>query len=385
MKGRGRMSHFYNPVKLYIGIESLGYAARDMEYHLRQAERVLLLTRGQHVESNPALQPIMLLLKNKDVLIKEFHQSNPDLADVSKMRDEIGDYDFQLIIAIGGGSVMDMAKIISALQGSPLETVPMLRSMIDEANYCRKEYMTPWFAIPTTSGTGSEVTSWATLWDRELGCKYSIEDTRLYAAGAVLLPELTIEKPLRLTAVTALDALSHATEAYWAVRTNPISRMYALHAVQRIRTFLPKLKADPLDVENRMQIAQASLFAGLAFSNTKTTACHSISYPLTLLHGVEHGIAASFTLSAVMKLNKPVLYEPEKLLDAYGAANMDEVEDIIFGIYEWFGFETKLQAYGIRESDVTGIVDRAYTKGRMDNNPVEITKQQVTEILTDLL
>lgn len=379
------MSRYYNPVRVYIGAEGLSAFVHDEGDLHAQVSRVLLLTRGHHSEAIPELQPLLLMLEKKEVLLKEFHHSNPDLGDVLRFRQEIGAFDFQLIIAIGGGSVMDMAKALTALQGLSIESAEELRSAILAETYRQKERMVTWVGVPTTSGTGSEVTSWATVWDEEQGCKYSIADPRLYASSALLIPELTATKPLRLTAATALDALSHATEAYWAVRTNPISRMYALQAIQRICRFLPELKQEPRSLEARKQLALASLFAGLAFSNTRTTACHSISYPMTLLHGVDHGIAASFTLGAVMGMNWPVLIEPDQLLEAYGARTPEEVQAIILRLYEMFDLPTRLREYGISRSDVEGISQRAFTKGRMDNNPVELSEQQVRDILTALL
>ena len=125
----------------------------------------------------------------------------------------------------------------------------------------------------------------------------------------ILLLQLTL--PNRLTASTALDALCHATEAYWSKNSNEISRVYSLEAIKRIVNNLEKVLNHPNEIALRNEIALGSLYAGLAFSNTRTTACHSISYPLTLELGIVHGIAASLTLAKVMEFNFESIIEKD--------------------------------------------------------------------------
>lgn len=379
------MSQFYNPVRLYLGTESVEGLIQWIHARYPQASRILLLTRGSQVERSEGLLPLMGALQGKSILIHELRLANPDITDIIRLRQEIGAFDFQLVIAIGGGSVMDMAKAVIALQGIQADKAPDVRDIMVHQQYCRLEQTTPWIAISTTSGTGSEATCWATVWDKEGGSKYSIADERLYAQAAVMLPELTAMLPLKLSAVTALDALCHAVEAYWAIRTNPVTRMYSLQAIRMIRKFLPRLKEDPANLHVRSHLALASLYAGLAFSNTRTTACHSISYPLTLLHGIEHGVAASFTLGAVLKLNQPALVEPERLLNAFGVDRPEAVHQVIVQLYELYDIPSRLGDYGVTSRNVGDIAARAYTKGRMDNNPVAITRQKVEQMLLELI
>lgn len=223
------------------------------------------------------------------------------------------------------------------------------------------------------------------MWDEEYDSKYSVTDERLYASATLILPELTVTMPLRLSVATALDALCHATEAYWSVHTNAITRVYSLQAIERIRRTLPLLIEQPENLDWREQLSLASLLAGLAFSNTRTTACHSISYPLTMVYGIDHGIAASLTLASVMRHNLDALTEPEKLLQAFGAANVDEVDQFIRNIYDTYGVSSRLSQYGATVEGIRNIVSLSYTKGRMDNNPVEILPEELERILVSLL
>ncbi|OMF21642.1 hypothetical protein BK133_28010 [Paenibacillus sp. FSL H8-0548] len=379
------MSQFYNPVRLYFEANGIAELASRLVRHYGAENRVLVLTRGSEVEKSHVLMPIMKALEGTNVYMKELQLSNPDLTDIIHLTKELKSFDYELVIAIGGGSVMDMAKALIAMKENRLTSEEDLREAITEERYLQQENVIPWIGIPTTSGTGSEVTSWATVWDKEKGVKYSISNPKLYARYALIVPELTQSMPLRLSVITSLDALCHATEAYWSVRTNPITRSYALHAIERIVTYLPLLKEDAHHLECRKQLAMASVYAGLAFSNTMTTACHSISYPLTLIHGIEHGIAASITLGAVFKLNQHNIVEIDSLLKVFGVEAPADVQRKIIEIYEGYQISTQLRDYGVTSKHIEELAERAYTKGRMNNNPVIPSKQQVEALLMALL
>jgi alcohol dehydrogenase class IV len=379
------MSQFYNPVRLFLGAESLNEFVQYVNTRYRDVHRVLLLTRGGGVEEDENLREVLAVLQGKEVVLRELGLANPDIGDIYALKRELDSFDFELVIAIGGGSVLDAAKALVALQDARAESAEDIRERIVRRLYCRKEKITPWIGFATTSGTGSEVTCWATVWDKALGVKYSISDERLYARAAVMLPKLTAMMPLKLSATTALDAICHATEAYWSIRSNAIVRHYALQAIERIRVFLPQLKHDPANLLLRSELSLASLYAGLAFSNTRTTACHSISYPLTMLYGIEHGVAASMTLGSVLKLNWNAMVEPENLLRAFGVGKPEEVQRVMMQLFELYDIPVRLGDYGITADQVGKIVARAYTKGRMDNNPVPISEETLEKLLIALI
>ncbi len=379
------MSQFYNPVRLYFDEDGATRVAEAIRERYAEVRRVLILTRGGEAERSECMLPIMAALASKEVRVIALELANPDISDLLHLHRELFEYDFELVIAVGGGSVLDLAKALTATKGAIWHTEEDVRRTITSEEYRRKMRYTPWIGIPTTSGTGSEVTSWATVWDREKKLKYSISDTMLYAEYAVILPQLTLGIPLRLSVVTALDAMCHAAESYWSVNTNPVTRSYAIQAIERIVGSLPRLREDPSSEKVRRELALASMFAGLAFSNTMTNACHSISYPLTLLYGIEHGIATSITLGGVLKLNQHSILDLDRLLGAFGARKVEDVQRIVFGLYEQYGIATQLRAYGVSMEYVEVLAERAYTKGRMNYNPVALSHMQVQELLTTLL
>ncbi len=203
----------------------------------------------------------------------------------------------EVIVALGGGSVIDSAKVFAAAGGD----FGKITTFLESQKGAEQLSAIPIIAVPTTAGTGSEVTCWGTVWDETNGKKYSLARPNLYPTHAVVDPRLMLGKPQLLTISTGLDALSHALESLWNVNNNPVSANHAVFAARNILDVLPKLVKDLGNIELRGRMAMAALFAGLAFSNTKTAIAHSLSYPITLRHGVQHGIACSFSLPMVLR------------------------------------------------------------------------------------
>jgi len=218
---------------------------------------------------------------------------NPDRADLRRWCD-LDWRGIELVVALGGGSAIDSGKILALAQGETARVDANLdgRPAVDAL---------PLIAVPTTAGTGSEVTRWATLWDRAAGRKHSVAGPALSPELALVDPLLMVSAPAGVTLAAGLDALSHALESLWNVNANPLSAAYGVAAARQVLASLPPLMADLTDVDLREAMAQASLFAGLAFGNTKTALAHSISYPITLQRGLPHGIACSFSLPRVLR------------------------------------------------------------------------------------
>lgn len=202
----------------------------------------------------------------------------------------------EVFVALGGGSVIDTAKVLASC-GDDFERV---RTYLIAKSGADALSQTPIIAVPTTSGTGSEVTCWGTVWDSASQKKYSLARAALYPTHALVDPTLMLGKPRDLTISTGLDALSHALESLWNVSANPVSAACAVSAATEILAVLPNLADDLASLDLRTRMARAALMSGMAFSNTKTAIAHSISYPITLRHNVPHGIACSFTLPIVL-------------------------------------------------------------------------------------
>lgn len=323
-----------------------------------------------------------LSIKNTVTLISNIN-SNPTQEDLRIALNMIMQQPLDLIIAIGGGSAIDLAKGISAFHNNNdiPPTLDSLTNAIEQKLYINRNSIIDLIAIPTTAGTGSELTQWATIWDYQRDTKYSIDHISLKPKKAIIVPEFTLSLSREMTLATGLDALSHATEAYWSKHTTPIVQDLAYRSIQLILEYLQQVLESPENLSLRENMCKASVLAGIAFSHTRTTACHSISYPLTMLYQIPHGIAAAMTLGEVAAKNKgsfPHSNELYQLFDQYGGLQswLDQVSDNICRL--------RLSAYQIKYTDIDLIVSKAFTSGRMDNNPVELTEMDVKEILSNI-
>ncbi len=313
--------------------------------------------------------------------------SNPTYIDVYEALSIIKGKKPEAVIAIGGGSTIDMAKACVGLnylsEKEELKKNDVLEC-IKTKEYLDNPTNIPIFAIPTTAGTGSEVTRWATVWDLEGGAKYSVDAPYLYPKKAYIIPEYTVSMPKRLTLSTGLDALCQAVEAYWAKATNPMVKELSKVAIRLIVEYLPKVIEDTTNLYYREKVFLGSLFSGMAFSNTRTTACHSISYPLTMKFGIEHGLACIISLPKVMEINLPAIAEVEELFKALGVKNTGELQNWLDALTGDI-VDLRLSSFGIEGNDIEELVNMSFTLGRMDNNPVPIIKDDVKKILESIM
>ena len=275
---------------------------------------------------------------------------------------------------------MDVGKSLCCLYGHSLSNVDALRELI-----VTKAYGTPaarWIGIPTTAGTGSETTCWATIWDPSQDAKRSVECHENYAWAAVVDSDLTKGMPLKLAVSSGLDAAAHGVESYWAKETNCVSGAIALSAIRMIMENMEGLLAGRETAREAM--ARGSMMAGLAFSNTKTTACHSISYPLTMHYSIPHGAAVSMLLAPLLKRNLPATKGSEALLNALGVSDGDELAGKIRRILKESGQPSTLKEWGVKKEDLPHLAALGMTKGRADNNPVAIDVPMIQEILEEI-
>lgn len=299
--------NYYNPVKIVFGngrIEELP--------QLIGSRKALFLT-SPSFEKNGTVKRI--LEKNPQIkkVIAQV-QPNPDFDYLRNTHLEIlKEGTFEVIVALGGGSVIDSAKVFSVLsESNSFEFVEkLIRGTLPKNNY----KLIPIIAVPTTAGTGSEVTPWATVWDNAEKKKYSLHLPDLWPQSALLDPELSLSLPLGITISTALDALSHALESLWNKNRNPVTSLFAVEAAKEILWTLPRLKEDPANLELRGKMLLASTHAGFAFSNTSTSIAHAISYYLTSHFGVSHGLACGFSLPDILDAAWGVDEELDSLLD----------------------------------------------------------------------
>lgn len=303
--------------------------------------------------------------------------SYPNQETVISAIERIGDLKPEIIVAIGGGSAIDLAKILKAFYAK--------RSLVKEdinliiAGRLYVDSGIEIIAVPTTAGTGSEVTQWATLWDENKEKKLSVDAKWLKPNYAFMVPELMVSADVQLSVATGLDSMSHAIEAYWAKKSNPLVRELAKQSLRISSKVLTEIIDNPTDVDLREKQCSASLLAGLAFSMTRTTACHSISYPLTMNYGIPHGVAVAMTLPYVMDYNEGHYVGDKDLMDLF--VQYGGLKELINKICNKSHVSLKLVDYGVLKEDIDFIVEKSFTLGRMDNNATVIDQNIVRNIL----
>lgn len=373
------MSRWHNPVRVVQGPGALEALPALAEEALADGGRALLVAWGEAPLAEPAFAALRERLGGR-LETTLFPHSNPTLAQLFEAHAATRGKDFRLVVAVGGGSTLDVGKCLARLMGETVADVDALRARVAGKAWgacaCR------WIGVPTTAGTGSEVTCWATVWDPEREAKLSLDTPTNYAFAAVADPALTRSMPVGLAVSSALDAVAHATESYWARATNAVSRALAVAAIRTVMTHIDGLFAG--DEAARAAMTEGATLAGLAFSGTHTTACHSLSYPLTLRYGIPHGVAVALLLAPVMRLNASVC-DVAPLLGAFGAEGPEAVAARVRGLLLRSGLRADLRGWGARAEDLLGLAAHGFTKGRADNNPVPLDAPTAQALLAEIL
>lgn len=275
------------------------------------------------------------------------------------------------LVAVGGGSAIDTAKLLQvATPDAGFESVFAALASGRQPEVARAF---PLIAVPTTAGTGSEVTPWATLWDRSSDTpkKYSLHVEQTWPEAALVDPDLTLSAPMAVVRNSALDALSHSLESIWNVNNNPISDSLAVEAARTVIDTLPALLQSPRDPALRTEMSRASLMAGLAFSNTRTALAHSISYEMTLRHGLPHGLACSFTLPLVWRLASGADAARDAVLGRVFGPDASQPWTRLESFLRSVGVATGFGDYGVAAPEARGMIEFALggARGRNFVNP----------------
>ncbi|MGR2769685.1 phosphonoacetaldehyde reductase [Photobacterium ganghwense] len=351
------MWQFHNPVNVIFGqgaITALTEQINGRSFALVTYDHPYFASLADGIrESHSGCRVVLTLVSE-----------NPDISDMATICAAFAPYaaEVEVLVALGGGSVIDATKALAVAKTEPNH----IRAVLTQGEKIIGTPL-PVIAVPTTTGTGSEVTSWATIWDTSAGRKYSLAHPHLYPEAAICDPQLTYQLPVSLTIQTGLDALSHALESLWNKHRNPLSTEYAKRAIRLILKVLPKLKCEPTDSLLREQMMTASLLAGLAFSNTKTSIAHNISYAITIETGLAHGIACSFTLPAIVR---SFANDDSDIADSLRSLFGTDLTDAACELEDWLaelGVATEPQCYGYSEERWQILVSDALSGERGKN------------------
>lgn len=306
---------------------------------------------------------------------------NPKYSDIKELTRKLNNED--IVVAVGGGSVIDITKGIVAYNSIDQNDELMLAHLVEGQTLPDDMINKKIIAIPTTSGTGSEVTRWGTIWGDD-AIKYSVNNNKLFPSVAILDPLLCTSMPEALTLATALDSLSHAMESVWNKSHTHLTDTLARTSIRILRQSLPKVISEPENIKFRQEVQTAALLSGLTMSTTQTALAHSISYPFTAHYGMPHGFACSFTLAEVARFN--IESDPDRLQPIAEGLSCN-VNDIPQVIEEWLielDIGKEISKYVTTDTG-NELGDKLITRARAKNNLREVDSIQARQIVNAAL
>ena len=366
---------------------AIAQVARIVEQ--RQAQRILLVVDEVACAACGADGPLAEAFDSCDVVRFSDFEANPKFDDVIRGVQTARDSNPDLIVALGGGTAIDVGKLIGVLTHQPED----LKCLATGETPIVSDSL-PLIAIPTTAGTGSEATHFAVVYVD--GRKYSVAHPSILPAYAVVDPQLTHCLPATITAATGLDAFCQAVESLWAVGATDESVAYATEAAELALQHLVDAVHRPRP-ECRHAMSMASYLAGKAINISKTTAPHALSYPMTSQYGIPHGIAVSLTLGPMLVFNADVTdsdctdprgpadvkHRIQTVLSLLGVSNPTDGWKQIMQLVSDVGCPFSLSEAGIRGTEaVEEIVSQVNTE-RLSNNPRRATSAALTQLLTN--
>ncbi|MDM8525069.1 iron-containing alcohol dehydrogenase [Desulfococcaceae bacterium HSG8] len=378
---------FATATRIIFGSETLKKVAPLAS---EMGKRAMVVT-GQNAER---AEPLLNLLKSEGMETVTFRvPGEPETEMITKGTERARKADCDLVISIGGGSVLDTGKAIAALLANKGDLTDYLEIIGKGKPLLRTP--APCIAIPTTSGTGSEVTKNAVIASPGYRVKVSLRSPLMFPRLAVIDPELTHTMPPGITASTGLDALTQVTEAYVSPGANPLTDSLCCEGIRRAARSLRRAYEDGEDAAAREDMAIVSLLGGIALANAKLGAVHGFAGPVGGMFPVPHGVVCGRMLPYVMRANIRALQarapgssaltrydEIARIFTgkktAASADGVDRIQELCadMGVPE-------LAEFGLKKSDFPEVVSKSKNASSMKGNPVQLTDQELTKILED--
>lgn len=364
---------YYNPVRLILGS---GVRTKIAEECIDRS--VLIFCTASAFARHKQDHALNALLALPNIMFEHAFGGNPSLSDIVEITRKYRNSSIDLIVGLGGGSAMDVAKIACVSIPAHQKGLEIDDLLSDSTLFCRFNAI-DCVQVPTTAGTGSEVTPFATVWDYTNQQKKSLSNPAMFAKKAIIDPDFLCETPLEISISTGLDALNQAFESIWNVNANECTRPFSRRAAELTLQALPLVDEISKDSEVREKLAKASLFAGLAISQTRTSICHSISYPLTLKYGMPHGMACAFSMLEVYKYNAAFIKDD---LEIIAFSLKQDPYAVLENIFSQYGLNALFAKALPNKSIFTDSIDDFITAGRFENNIKNCNRADLINIIT---
>lgn len=369
---------FILPTRIKFGPGTVNQLAGELE--ALKAAKVLLVTDRGIVKAG-LLDKVTRVLKNKvELTVYDGVEANPKDRNVEEAADLARRAGVDCVVALGGGSPIDAAKAVCvlALQGG--------RAKDYKGKGKIKDKCLPLVTIPTTAGTGSEVTFSSVITDTDENYKFTIKSPAIAAKVAVIDPELTLTVPPAVTASTGIDALTHAIEGYTVTVTEPIAEALGLYAVELIAANLKEAVHNGKNIEARSGMMLGSLLAGLSFSHSDVGSVHCMAEALGGMYDAPHGLCNAILLPYVMEYNLPeVVYKYARIARAMGVEHKDDKQAAVLGIERIKDLSKEIGlpgfgSLGVKEEDLEALAEMSAKNISTDSNPRKIDKQGYLEL-----
>lgn len=358
--------------RIITGCGALGQLAVNVS----ELGRVALLVTGRHAMRRTGVADRATVeLETAGCRVAVFDQVPPEPTTccVDEGRTIFRESGCDVVVGIGGGSVIDVAKAIGGLACAEATTATYFsgRALPDRG--------APVVAVPTTAGTGAEVTFNSVLVDPTVPVKQSIRGDVLLPRVAIVDPELTVSMPPEITARSGMDALTQAIEGYWSIGATPITDALAIQAIELIGGNLLRAYQAGNDLSAREAMAYGSLMAGMCFANARLGAVHGLAHPLGVRYRIAHGEVCAILLPHVMRLNRPAAAAKyDRISRIVGGDAADFAADLLVRL----GLPTTLKHVGLRRADFDGIVAESMPSGSLKANPKKVAEDDLIAILT---
>lgn len=370
---------YFLPTRIVFGAGSIGTLSKHLKITFPNAQKIFLVTGRRFMNTTGLRDKLIKMLETYDLVLFDNVEPGPSSNTLDVGIAEFNKSKADIILAIGGGSVMDLGKAIAILAKNPGRLADYQSGVkpIKEA--------VPFVAIPTTIGSASEMTTWSVVTNKEghyVGKRKSFSDPKMYPRLAIIDPSLSLSLPAKETMETALDILSASIESYWSKKRNPISSAFALSAIQLSRTSIPWVMHESTNVDAREQLGLACLYSGLAVSNSRTGMPHKISYPLSTHYKLAHGAACMLTLPYFLEFfGMHNQREVSEIVAALGVSTPREAADSLRSIVRGAGMPTRLSEIGVDEEAIEFIIHDAYIPKELQEDPVSMSRDEVKQIL----
>ncbi|MFC1849140.1 iron-containing alcohol dehydrogenase [candidate division CSSED10-310 bacterium] len=380
---------FFCPVKILSGRKALS----NLPYELSQlGSTKCLIVTDKGVVGAKLIELVKTVFADSDCVIGAIFEDTP-VDSSNRVVNEIAKIykanSCDSIVAVGGGSAIDTAKGVNIVISENTDDLLKLQG-VDRI----KGPMEPFIVVPTTAGTGSEVTTAAIIYNEDARVKMAFMSHKLYPNIAILDPEMTRTMPPRITAASGMDALTHAIEAYYCLQKNPVSDAYAAAAIHLIRDNLPAAVEHGDNIEARMAMANAALLAGMAFSNSMVGIVHSLAHACGGVAHVAHGIANSILLPFGMEYNidrvpdylaeVALLFDPtlqEKNSKQLAQKAVNAVRDLAIQLNKLCDLPLTLSQARVSEDQLEKIAQVSINDGAVTYNPEDVTYDEALAVL----